>query len=107
MTAGAVSGVVGAASQHTATPTGSITPRTFTINGQTYEIRGWYTRGTTLEINMETEAQEAAFKAAGLTIDLGQGNTINSADLVDGAALTATVTPYTSGTSYTITITPS
>ena len=100
---------VGAFGQHrTPSGSGSISPREFTIGGQTYAIRGWYTDAANrLVVNMDSSAQEAAFVAAGLTVDLGQGQTIDTGDMTNsGGILTIAVTAqYVSGQSYTINIT--
>ena len=98
----------GAFGQHR-TPVGGglLTPREFMIGGQTYGVRGWYTTsGNQIEINLDNNAQETAMIAAMLTIDLGQGNTLNTRDMsaATGALRGTVTTQYVSGQSYTITI---
>ena len=101
------SGNVGAFGQHRNPPVaGSISPSSFTVGGKRYRVRGWYTdtRGR-FHLNLHTEAMERNFKDAELNVDLGNGVTINSADMSDGIELLINVgTQYAADTDYTIRI---
>ena len=99
---------VGAFGQHRSPiPAGLLTPRTFTIAGQTYGVRGWYTDSAPqLVLNFDSDAEEAAFRAAGLTLDLGQGDSfLTSAMTATHGVLThAVAAGYQDRMQYTITL---
>ena len=112
LTAAALGSFAGVFSQHSGSPTGTLSPRTFDIGGKSYSVRGWFYRGSgdpRLEINMDSAQMETDFKAAGLTVDLGQGESFNSADMVNASNVLriAMSTAYVAGQTYTITITDS
>lgn len=101
----------GAYGQHRNPPgSGSLTPSQFTIEGKKYQVRGWYTHrnssGPNFQLNLNSRAEEEAFKAAGVRIDLGQGDVINSADMaVYGGTLNHRINAlYVDGKAYKISI---
>ena len=104
-------GNVGAFGQHRATPpAGLLSPSMFTIGGKTYQVRGWYTTGSTLLFNFDSDQQETDFREAGLTVDTGAGWTFNTADLNQSGGILTIALPntatdnYVNGSNYTITL---
>ena len=107
-----VPGLVGAFNQSRGSPKiGALSPLTFTVRGASYTVDEWFSNrsGNLLNIDLNTEQEEAAFKAAGLNVDAGNGHTFVSSALVDTDRLRLTIPMppgmlYVAGQTYTITI---
>lgn len=102
----------GAFGQHRTPPRGgSISPSSFTIGGQVYKIRGWYMHktytGYNFQLNLNSAVEETRFKEAGITIDLGQGDVINSSNMAEyGSTINHRISKlYEGGKTYKIKLT--
>ena len=63
---------VGAGNQHVPSARwGLVTPRSFTIDGETYNIRGIHTQGSALYIRFDNNSQAQAFVDAAFLVDMG------------------------------------
>ena len=87
---------------------GSLNPSTVMIDGETYRFDAWWVGSSgQLTIQLLSTAEATVLRGAGLTIDLGNGHTIESGDLSqNGAILTISsgIPRYVAGQSYSIEI---